>query len=79
MIPNSSAYRLWGQANKAFARIRRERTKPMEMKTEKKTPKIQKKLSLNRETLRTVSAEQLEEIAGGATTSVTFGPDTQGG
>src|SRR5215813_13851944 len=30
MIPNSSAYRLWGQANKALAPIRRERTKPME-------------------------------------------------
>jgi hypothetical protein len=36
------------------------------MNTEKRNPKIQK-LSLNRETLRTVSTEQLEEVAGGVT------------
>jgi hypothetical protein len=35
------------------------------MDTEKKNLKIQKKLSLNRETLRKLSAEQLDEVAGG--------------
>jgi hypothetical protein len=33
--------------------------------TEKRNLKIGRKLSLNRETLRTVSADRLEEVAGG--------------
>jgi len=49
----------------------------MEMKTEKKTPKIQKELSLNRETVRTLTAQTLAEVVGGAGTSITYGPDTQ--
>lgn len=39
------------------------------MNSEKRNPKIQK-LSLNRETLRTVSAERLQEVAGGRTSFI---------
>ncbi len=37
------------------------------MDTQRKNLKISKKLSLHRETLRTLSAQVLEEVGGGAT------------